>query len=91
MRKGKREKYRIQKKHMKKERQDSDTGESIEKRTTEFEKTSNTGESIDKKEDKMQRIIERAKKWHNENQMIWTANAEKRKRGHREDNYWKKR
>ena len=45
---------------MKKERQD--TGESIEKRTTEYEKTSNTGESIDKKEEKMQRMIERTKK-----------------------------
>ena len=49
MRKGKVGKYRIQKKHMKKERQDSDTGEIIEKRTTEFEKTSNTGEGINKK------------------------------------------
>ena len=41
---------------MKKERQD--TGESIEKRTTEYKKTSNTGESTDKKEEIMQRIIE---------------------------------
>ena len=34
-----------------------------------------------KKEEKMQRIIERTKKWNNELQMIWTANAEKRKGG----------
>ena len=60
-----------------------DTGASIEKRTTEYIKTSNTGENTDKKEEKMQRIIEGTKKWNNEIQIIWTANAEKRKGGWR--------